>query len=564
MQGRSGRESLQHPFPRFSYSHCMAPAAASRHMALTSSASISRHAPNDGADRRCARGPASTAAFALGLVSMSACVHAAEAAPATPVDAAPIAGSVFAQAGPAAPPASSPSASSPAAAAASQRAARATNDRPETPPARPDYALPAVEIVGFQVLLNRANRYFGTGRDDYRVTLDSVRRNLRSGWGTDRDPFNVNQFGHPYQGAIYHGFARSAGFDYWHSLGYAFAGSIVWEIAGEQTRPSRNDQVASGIGGTFLGEALFRMSSLLLEHGGGMPRVWRELAATAIAPSAGFNRLVVGERYGDVYSSRGASYFSELQLGYAGSVKRDLGTSTADFRRNEAQLGFAIDYGLPGSDGYQYQRPFDYFNFQATLSSANGIEAVLTRGMLVGRTYEIGRDFRGVWGLYGSYDYIAPQTFRVSTTALSLGTTAQMWLGEETSLQGTAMAGLGYAAVGTTRGSTTDRDYNYGVAPQALLNLRVVHGDKIALNLTGREYFVSRLASGTPDGRDNIVRGDATLTWRLAKQHAVSIRVAASRRDAEFQTGRSRQSQVTVGLFYTLLGRDRFGTVDWR
>ena len=461
--------------------------------------------------------------------------------------------------------AAAPAASSNAAAAAGDRAARATDDRPEATPAKPDYALPAVEILGFQVLLNRANRYFGTERDDYRVSLDSIRRNLRSGWGTDRDPFNVNQFGHPYQGAMYHGFARSAGFDYWHSLGYAFAGSAVWEIAGERTRPSRNDQVASGVGGTFLGEALFRMSSLVLEQGGGMPRFWRELAATAIAPSAGFNRLVFADRYGAVYSSRGAAYFSELALGYSGSVKRDLGTSTADFKRNEAQIAFAIDYGLPGSDGYQYMRPFDYFNFQSTLSSANGIEAVLTRGLLLGRTYEIGRAYRGVWGLYGSYDYIAPQTFRVSTTALSLGSTAQLWLSEETSLQGTAMAGLGYAAVGTTHGSATDRDYNYGVAPQALLNLRIVHGDKIALNVTGREYFVSRIASGTADGHDNIVRGDATLTWRLAKQHAVSLRVVASRRDAEFPiSGRARQTQVTVGLFYTLLGRDRFGTVDWR
>ncbi|MEO6744418.1 MAG: DUF3943 domain-containing protein [Caldimonas sp.] len=456
------------------------------------------------------------------------------------------------------------SASSNAAAASEERAARATNGRSEATPARPDYALPALEIVGFQVLLNRTNRYFGTGREDYRVSLDSIRRNLGSGWGTDRDPFNVNQFGHPYQGAMYHGFARSAGFDYWQSLGYAFAGSIVWEIAGEQTRPSRNDQVASGIGGTFLGEALFRMSSLMLEHGGGMPRFWREVAATAIAPSAGFNRLVFADRYGDVYSSRGAAYFSELQLGYAGSVKRDLGTSAVDFRRNEAQVSFSIDYGLPGSDSYPYRRPFDYFNFQATLSSANGLESVLTRGLLLGSTYEIGRDYRGVWGLYGSYDYIAPQTFRVSTSALSLGTTGEWWIGPETSLQGTAMAGLGYAAVGTTHGSTTDRDYNYGVAPQALLNLRLVQGDKIALNLTGREYFVSRLAAGTPDGHDNIVRGDATLTWRLAKQHAVSVRVAASRRDAEFQNGRAKQTQVTVGLFYTLLGRDRFGTVDWR
>jgi hypothetical protein len=28
--------------------------------------------------------------------------------------------------------------------------------------------------------------------------------------------------------------------------------------------------------------------------------------------------------------------------------------------------------------------------------------------------------------------------------------------------------------------------------------------------------------------------------------------------------GTQRQTQVTVGIFYTLLGQDRFGTVDWR
>ena len=61
---------------------------------------------------------------------------------------------------------------------------------------------------------------------------------------------------------MYHGFARSAGFNYWESAGYTFAGSALWEIVGETTQPSINDQVASGIGGTFLGEALFRMSNL--------------------------------------------------------------------------------------------------------------------------------------------------------------------------------------------------------------------------------------------------------------------------------------------------------------
>ena len=429
----------------------------------------------------------------------------------------------------------------------------------------PDFRRPALEIVGFEILLNRANRYFGTGRDDYRVSSASIRRNLRSGWGTDNDPFETNQLGHPYQGAMYHGFARSAGLDYWQSLGYAFAGSALWEIAGEQTRPSRNDQVASGVGGTFLGEALFRMSSLVLEKGGGMPRFWRELAAAAIDPAAGFNRLAFGSPESPVFSSRNAAYFSSLQVGYSGNVERRLGGSNTELQRNTAQVGFAIDYGLPGMNDYAYSRPFDYFNFQATASSAGGIENVLTRGLLVGAPYQAGPNYRGVWGVYGSYDYIAPQTFRVSSTALSLGTTGQWWLGESLSMQGTALLGLGYAAVGTTRGSASDRDYNYGVAPQALLALRFVHGDKTALDLSAREYFVSNVASGTNGGRDNIVRLDASLTYRLARQHAVALRVLGNRRDARFTTtGAQRQSEVSVGIFYTLLGQDRFGTVDWR
>jgi hypothetical protein len=456
-------------------------------------------------------------------------------------------------------PASSPAAS------ASAPISGTLAERPREFSSDPDHRLPAIEIVGFEFLLNRANRYFGSEREDYRVTAESIRRNLRSGWGTDRDPFETNQLGHPYQGAMYYGFARSANLDYWHSLGYTFAGSALWEIAGERTRPSRNDQIASGIGGTFLGEALFRMSSLVLEQGGGLSPFWRQFAATAIAPSAGLNRLAFGERDGHVFSSRNAAYFSRLELGYSGSVKQSPGTSTVNFKRNEAQVGFSIDYGTPGSDGYEYTRPFDYFNFQTTASSANGIENVMTRGLLLGRSYEAGPNYRGVWGLYGSYDYIAPQTFRISSTALSIGSTAQWWLGESLSVQGTGMAGVGYAAVGTTRGAVGERDYNYGVAPQGLLALRLTYGTKASLDLTAREYFVSRVASGTTGGRDNIVRGDASLTFRLARQRALTLRLLGNRRDARFAApATQRQTQVAVGIFYTVLGQDRFGAVGWR
>ena len=171
-----------------------------------------------------------------------------------------------------------------------------------------------------------------------------------------------------------------------------------------------------------------------------------------------------------------------------------------------------------------------------------------------------------MWGIYGSYDYISPQTFRVSTTALSLGTTGHWWMTRDLSLEGTGTVGVGYTAVGTAHGdASTDRNYNYGVTPQALLAFRLTHSDKAALDITGREYFVSNVASGTSGGHDNIVRLDAALTVRVRGLHAVSLRYLGNRRDASFAGAPSgRQERNSIALFYTLLGQDRFGNVDWR
>jgi hypothetical protein len=92
---------------------------------------------------------------------------------------------------------------------------------------RKSYAIPALEIVGFDFLLNQFNRHYFSG-NDYDTDLKTIRRNLRSSWVTENDPFQINQLGHPYQGSMYHGFARSAGLTYWESLGYTFAGSAFW------------------------------------------------------------------------------------------------------------------------------------------------------------------------------------------------------------------------------------------------------------------------------------------------------------------------------------------------
>ena len=424
------------------------------------------------------------------------------------------------------------------------------------------YLIPAIDIIGFDFLLNQFNRHY-SGISDYDSNFSTIWHNLGSSWNVDKDPFKINQLGHPYQGSMYHGFARSAGLNYWESLGYTIAGSAFWEIAGEKVPPSKNDMISTGIGGSFLGEALFRMSNIVLEKGGSNPSIWHEISAAAISPSTGFNRYAYGERFDAVFNRNDAPYYSRLQFGLSNTIHNDQGNSN-DIKRNDAQLDFSMDYGLPGQPGYSYSRPFDYFVFQGAASSANVFENVLTRGLLFGTDYQAGENYRGIWGLYGSYDYISPQTFRVSSTALSLGTTGQLWLSESVALQGSIMGGLGYAAVGAVH-SNNDLDYHYGVAPQGLVALRLILGHRASVDFTGREYFVSDVDTPSRGGHDNIVRSDLAFTYRVYDKHAISLKYQWNQRDATFpDIGNIKQATGTLGIFYTFLGHDGFGAIDWR
>ena len=421
------------------------------------------------------------------------------------------------------------------------------------------YLIPALEIVGFDVLLNLFDRaYFGCC--DYDVDLSSIKRNLHRGWNEDRDEFTVNQLGHPYQGSMYHGFARASGLNYWQGLAYTFVGSIFWEIAGETTRPSKNDQISTGIGGSFLGEALFRISNFWLEQETGS-RFWREVVAAAISPPVGFNRLAFDQRFDGIFPSKDPEYYSRMHLGVV-SATQDRRGSSGETDRYEGIVDVALDYGLPGKSGYIYDRPFDYFSFQAAASTAIGFESVSTYGLLFGTGYDVGNHYRGIWGLYGGYSYMAPQIFRLASTALSLGTTGEWRVSDSLALQGTGLLGVGYATVSTIGGISDERANQYGVAPQALLSLRLILGERASIDLTAREFFVADV-SGSGVRHDNVVRTDASLTWRIHRQHAVSIRYQLSRRDFDSRDSGNRiQDRGTVGIFYTLLGRNRFGTGD--
>ena len=425
------------------------------------------------------------------------------------------------------------------------------------------YAIPAIETIGYLVLLNQYDRQFGSDPGQYRTDFGTIWDHFRKeDWVVDTDRFATNQFLHPYSGTVYYTLARSTGLNFWESLLYAGAGSFLWEIGGETNRPSVNDQIFTTFGGTFFGEPLFRMANLLLESGGEHPQWWRELGAAAISPAVGFNRLVFGNRFDTVYPSRDPAIFGRLEVG--GTLSGTSHNVSSNAEEDGAFGRVSFDYGLPGKPGYAYERPFDYFSFQLVTVTSNAIESILSRGLLYGADYRAGKSTRGAWGLYGSYDYVSPQVFRVSSAALSAGTTWQTWLSDHAALQGTALLGAGYGAAGSVH-PIGNRDYHYGTTPQALLALRLILGDRVMIDLESREYYVSDLASPKPHGWENIARGDLSLAVRVWRRHGIGLRYAISHRDAKYANVAYRNESVgTLSLAYVFFGQTDLGAVDWR
>jgi hypothetical protein len=421
------------------------------------------------------------------------------------------------------------------------------------------YGAAAMEILAFQALLNRIDHAF-VKPDDYGVSIGSVRRNLRSSWVEDRDPFEINQMGHPYQGSVYFNIARSNGLTFWESLGYAFAGSAVWEIAGETTPPSRNDQITTSFGGSFLGESLYRMANLVLDRGSGTAR---EASAALVSPALGYNRQSGrARRAAELWAGAPPATFSRLQLGASNPTSSNVGPSLAEKRR-EAAADFALEYGLPGNEGYTYHKPFDYFLFRARVSNANGLESLTSRGLLFGAPYGHGKHVRGIAGLYGSYDYLSPQLFRIASTGVSLGTNAQVWLARDLALQVHFSTGIGYTATGTIRPNSGGQ-YHYGFAPLNMTGLRLIYGDKLSLDLSTSAFLTGKLTSPDTDGSDRVLRGDASLTYRLSGPHALSLKFLTSRRSLSFPNVSQRQQRYdSVGLYYTLQLSRSMGAVDW-
>jgi hypothetical protein len=282
------------------------------------------------------------------------------------------------------------------------------------------------------------------------------------------------------------------------------------------------------------------------------------VASVLASPPTGLNHALVGDPAGPLAPD--AVPFSDIRVQFGATASPTGGLrSVSSLALDQPRIALSMDYGYPGNSSYRHERPFDYFRIESSVS-AEGLEHLSTRGLIAGTDYEAGR-LRAIWGLYGTYDYFAPDDFRFSSTALSFGTTLQTSISESLAVQSSGLMGAGFVAA-HPENQTDRRDYHYGVAPQALANLRLIAGRRAALDVTARQYFVSGVGGFGTGERDLIFVGDAWLAVRVYRRHAVGLTYQLAGRSLDYlELPEQTRARSTVGVFYTFLGSGGFGAV---
>ncbi len=417
----------------------------------------------------------------------------------------------------------------------------------EAPAYRSNVWVPLLETGVTVVGLNLLDRQV-LGYQWAQTDLETATRNLGT-WRFDGDSFQLNNLMHPYTGSIYYGAARSMGLGMWWSLGVTSLGSALWEIGGETEPASINDQIMTSVGGSFLGEVLYRCAVLVLTGGDGAPGFWREGAALLVSPPTGANRLMFGDRYRTFDFDRRPAVYLEASAGVGlERAPRPGGGSGATV----ALLDLHLAHGLPGEGGWPVRHPFDHFDLQLGLRSGEReslVAALFIRGMLAAS--RIQGSWSGVWGLAGLYDYSTPGAFHVSTAALGVSATGQLGARGGVALQGTALLGGGFGSAGAAVAPAGSAGDHRGPAAQAVLESRLLLGDRAAIDAGLRQYLVA--GSAASNGLEAQHQLSLSGRLRVLGPHAVGVGwMSAWRWSRSPGVPDARQRSSELSFFYTL------------
>lgn len=400
----------------------------------------------------------------------------------------------------------------------------------QTAPRRPLVA--AAEAAGTNVLIWMAG-YLSGGQQAF-ISLDTIRDNFNDWFEWDPNHFRTNFFAHPYHGSLYFNAARTNGMNYFQSGLYALGGSFMWETMMERWRPSINDLIMTTTGGMFLGETLFRYSSLVWDdQAKGFDRVWREAVGLLLNPIGGLNRIIFG---GQVSRPEGIPQ-SSVPIsglftigGQARGRNADLGNS-----KTGPSVDFIFVYGNPFTEG-QARKPFDYFPIEMTLRFAGDTAygTIYGYGLLTGKELGARSGQNHLLGLFQHYDYIRTETIELGGTSLCAGLVSRFELSKTARL--TLIPQLGWMLLGASNNeyvSVDLRDYNYGTGITAKLD-GVLDFQKYGnLLLRWAHYSIYTLEGAKGTDRLNVLSGECRIpVWN---QVELGLQYSHYRRNSDYR-----------------------------
>lgn len=265
------------------------------------------------------------------------------------------------------------------------------------------------EIIALQVIPWYFNRHVA---DDTtaELSLNSFRKNINKGFEWDPNAFSGNMFQHPYHGNLFFNTARTNGYDFWGSVPFAFAGSFLWEMFGENNRPAINDWAMTSIGGINIGEALHRTAMLVRDNRSrGTSRALKEIAGFLLDPVGGFNRALRGEmsKVGpNPLDRRPSALFTNGTIGF-----RTVGENRL---KNAAKSTAYGDLHLVYGDFFEdYKRPFDAFHLAVQVNGDEKVPVGILQvhGVLFGSELKNTDKVQHVFGLDMMYDYANNNTY---------------------------------------------------------------------------------------------------------------------------------------------------------
>jgi hypothetical protein len=332
-------------------------------------------------------------------------------------------------------------------------------------PAKPEEKHPwtaGFEVAAVNIGVWLWDRYVAN-LDYSHISWKSIQYNFSHGFIWDLDSLSLGFFAHPYHGSIFFNAARTNGLTFWESIPYAAGGYLVWGFIFENDQPSYNDLLITTMGGTFLGETFYRISSLILNdiaRSGGA--AWREVLAALVDPARGANRLGRGE------SGRGLDENAQIREPLEGSLAIGDKIVSRQFNLSNTQSGvggdFGFFYGDVASPKSSSRDPFSLIVWDSGLRRAQGqtYYDIESFAFIAGKQTESSNGQQNLFGLFQDYEFLKNEIVNTAGTALTGGIVSLFPLGGGMSIKTSVQIGLQFGGSDNPYVRLENRDFNYG------------------------------------------------------------------------------------------------------